>query len=234
MGEAAAAAAGPVKAAREVVEAVAADCCSPSWEEPAAMAVTAARDVDAIRCFSPNKARRESFCRALAPELGADVVPVETAAAAVDGADIVLCATNSLDPVFETGWLAAGMHLGTIRDGELPPDAIRACDRVAIHDPRSVSTKHYETTRGLDVPDLHKQAADSQSLDFLSGVPTIFDLAAGKAKGRASETETTCFLNLRGLAVQFTAVGAVLYRKAREAGRGQELPTEWFTEDVHP
>jgi len=199
-----------------------------------AMAVAAARDIDAIRCFSPNQARCESFCREMAPRLNAEIVPAETAAAAVDEADIVLCATNSLDPVFETAWLAPGMHLGTIRDGELPPDAIRACDRVAIHDPGSVSTKHYETTRGLDVPDLHKQAADSQSLDFLSGVPTIFDLAAGKAKGRASETETTCFLNLRGLAVQFTAVGAVLYRKARDAGRGQELPTEWFTEDVHP
>ncbi|MDB5921528.1 MAG: hypothetical protein JWN13_464, partial [Betaproteobacteria bacterium] len=30
------------------------------------------------------------------------------------------------------------------------------------------------------------------------------------------------------------AVGAAFYRKAREAGRGRELPTEWFTEDVLP
>lgn len=199
-----------------------------------AMAVAAARDIGVIRCFSPNKARRDSFCREMTPRLAPEIVPAETAAAAVDGADIVLCATNSLDPVFETGWLTPGMHLGTIRDGELPLDVIRACDRLAIHDPKSISTKHYETTRGLDVPDMHKQAADSASLDILSGVPTVFDLASGKAEGRATETETTCFLNLRGLAVQFTAVGAVLHRKAREAGRGRELPTEWFTEDVHP
>ena len=25
-----------------------------------------------------------------------------------------------------------------------------------------------------------------------------------------------------------------LYRKARELGMGNELPTDWFTEDVHP
>jgi hypothetical protein len=28
--------------------------------------------------------------------------------------------------------------------------------------------------------------------------------------------------------------GAALYRKAREAGAGRELPAEWFTEDVFP
>jgi ornithine cyclodeaminase/alanine dehydrogenase-like protein (mu-crystallin family) len=199
-----------------------------------ALAVAAVRDIGVIRCFSPNKARRDAFCRDLAPAIDAEIVPADSAAAAVDGADIVLCATNSLDPVFETGWLSPGMHLGTIRDGELPPDTIRACDRLAIHDPKSLSTKHYEATRDLDVPDMSKQVADSESLAFLTGVPTIFDLAAGAATGRTTADEITCFLNLRGLAVQFTAIGAVLYRKAHDAGLGQELPTEWFTEDVHP
>jgi hypothetical protein len=33
---------------------------------------------------------------------------------------------------------------------------------------------------------------------------------------------------------QFAAAGAVFYRKAKALGRGQELPTEWFTQDVHP
>lgn len=199
-----------------------------------ALAAAAARDIETIRCYSPDRARREAFCRAVAPAIDAEIEPAESAAAAVDGADIVLCATNSLDPVFETEWLAPGMHLGTIRDGELPPDTIRACDRLAIHDPSSLSTRHYQTTRGLDVPDMTKQIAKPESRDFLAGVPTIFDLAAGKATGRTTGEETTCFLNLRGLAVQFTAVGAVLYRKARAAGAGRELPTEWFTEDVHP
>jgi hypothetical protein len=34
--------------------------------------------------------------------------------------------------------------------------------------------------------------------------------------------------------VQFTAVGSVLYHAARAAGAGRDLPTDWFTEDVHP
>jgi hypothetical protein len=30
------------------------------------------------------------------------------------------------------------------------------------------------------------------------------------------------------------AAGAVVYRKAKASGAGHELPTDWFTEDVHP
>ena len=44
----------------------------------------------------------------------------------------------------------------------------------------------------------------------------------------------TVFVNLPGLGLQFAAVGEALYRKARAAGHGHELPTEWFTEDVVP
>lgn len=197
-------------------------------------AVAAVRDIAQIRCFSPNADRRRNFCDEMTRETGAEIVPADTAAEAVDGADIVLCATNSLGPVLDPDWIAPGMHIGCIRDGELPPAAILACDRVAMHDPKSISTKHYEVTHGLHVPDMDKQAAASSELDFLATVPTAFDFAAGKAIGRETPDETTCFLNLRGLAVQFTAVGSVLYHAARAAGAGRDLPTDWFTEDVHP
>jgi len=60
------------------------------------------------------------------------------------------------------------------------------------------------------------------------------DLIVGRAQGRGSEAEVTCFLNNLGLGYQFAAAGALLYRKAKAAGAGHDLPTDWFTEDVHP
>ena len=42
------------------------------------------------------------------------------------------------------------------------------------------------------------------------------------------------FINDLGLGLQFAAVAGLVYRKAVEAGIGHELPTDWFTEDVHP
>jgi alanine dehydrogenase len=70
--------------------------------------------------------------------------------------------------------------------------------------------------------------------DRLSAAPTLGELIAGMAQGRRASDETTCFLNLTGIGLQFAAVGAAFYRNAREARRGRELPTEWFTEDVLP
>ena len=55
-----------------------------------------------------------------------------------------------------------------------------------------------------------------------------------QAAGRANADQVTCFINNLGLGYQFAVAGSVVYRKARETGAGRELPTEWFTEDVHP
>jgi ornithine cyclodeaminase/alanine dehydrogenase-like protein (mu-crystallin family) len=57
---------------------------------------------------------------------------------------------------------------------------------------------------------------------------------AGTIKGREKDDEVTCFLNYLGLGYQFAAAGSVVIRKAKELGVGTELPTDWFTEDVHP
>ncbi len=65
-------------------------------------------------------------------------------------------------------------------------------------------------------------------------LPTVFDLIAGRAEGRTVADQTTCFLNNTGTGYQFAACGAVAYRKAKKMGLGNEVPTDWFTEDVHP
>jgi alanine dehydrogenase len=70
-------------------------------------------------------------------------------------------------------------------------------------------------------------------LDF-GKLPTLPELIAGQVTGRKSSDDVTCFMNNIGLGYQFAAAGSVVYRKAKEGGFGHELPTDWFTEDVHP
>ena len=53
-------------------------------------------------------------------------------------------------------------------------------------------------------------------------------------QGRRRDDEVTCFINNIGLGYQFAAAGSVVYQKAKAAGIGHDLPTDWFTEDVHP
>ena len=70
-------------------------------------------------------------------------------------------------------------------------------------------------------------------IDF-SKLPDLPELIVGRAEARTAPNQVTCFVNNLGLGYQFAAAGALVYRKAKESERGHELPTDWFTEDVHP
>jgi len=72
-----------------------------------------------------------------------------------------------------------------------------------------------------------------KGIDF-EATPTLADVIAGTVPGRQTDQEVTCFINNLGLGFQFAAAAAVVYRKAKESGVGRDLPTEWFTQDVHP
>jgi len=198
------------------------------------MAIAAVRDIKMIRCFSPNKNNREAFAKEMTSKLGIEVVPVETPEAAVKGADIAMCATNTLEPVFFEKWLEPGMHVSSIKRPEVESAVIRRADIVVLHSndgkPIHVIARDVHVTEAKEDD---KGWGIAKDVDF-KALPTLPQLCNGKVAGRSSADQITCFLNNIGLGYQFAAAGAVVYRKAKAAGIGTELPTDWFTEDVHP
>ena len=58
-------------------------------------------EIETIRVFSPNPRNVKSFCDVWGGQLRQALCPVESVAKAANGADIVLCATSAIDPVFE-------------------------------------------------------------------------------------------------------------------------------------
>ena len=72
-----------------------------------------------------------------------------------------------------------------------------------------------------------------KGIDF-SGTPTLADVIAGIAPGRFSEDEATCFINNLAWVPSSPRPARSRTAKRKQAGRGHELPTEWFTQDVHP
>lgn len=197
------------------------------------MAVCAVRDIKTIRCFSPNLERREAFARDMSGMLGVEVVPVAQPEDAIGGADIALCATNSIDNIFFERWIEPGMHISSIKITEIELAAIRRADRLVLHthDDKPL----HVTTAGLDVAERNQNKgwALGAGIDF-ARTPTLAELIASRTPMRVAESDVTCFINNLGLGYQFAAAGAVVYRKAKEAGLGHELPTDWFTQDVHP
>lgn len=182
-----------------------------------------------IRCFSTTEEKCAAFCAEMSAEHGCEVKPMPDAESAVRGADIVLCATNSLEAVISADWVEPGMHLSSIKPAEIPPEIVRASDIAAGHvkdcDPELIST------HGIEIPEMpggsHQNLA--AEVDF-SSLPSLPELAAGQAIGRTDDTQVTCFLNTNGLGYQFAATGAVLLERAKAAGVGREVPTDWFTE----
>jgi alanine dehydrogenase len=197
------------------------------------MAVTSARDIKSVKVFSPNPDNRKAFCSEWSEKLGISVTPSDSAEAAMKDVDIAMCSTSSLDYIYFKEWMTPGMHLTSIKLPEIHPDAALAADKLVIHNVEdkqpilsAAGTPSLEKVRGT-----HGEV--KQKIVF-NDLPTIFDLISGKASGRDKDEEMTCFLNNTGTGYQFAACGSVAYAKAKELGIGNELPTDWFTEDVHP
>ena len=63
-------------------------------------------------------------------------------------------------------------------------------------------------------------------------MPSLADLIGGKVRGRTDDKQTSWFLNLGVMGVQFAAVCAAVYDEAKKKGIGREIPTEWFTQSI--
>jgi ornithine cyclodeaminase/alanine dehydrogenase-like protein (mu-crystallin family) len=197
------------------------------------MAACSVRNIKQIRCFSPTREHREAFAQQMNELLGVEVKPVEQPEDAIAGADIAICASSSLDNIFFAPWVETGMHLTSIKRPEIEMNALRRADRIVIHN-NDEKPVHVLTRDLADAENAKDRGWNSVGeLDFAK-LPTLPEVIVGRVKGRQSDREITCFLNNIGLGYQFAAVGAAVIRKAKDGGFGHELPTEWFTEDVHP
>lgn len=204
------------------------------WQaEAQVLAAAAARRLTEVRCFSPNAERRRDFARRMEAQTGVRAVACDAPRDAVKGADIVLCATNSLGHVLEEGWCEPGQHLGSIRDREIDPGAIARADPVIVHDRENLTGQHVEVAKGAVFKEKAKELGRDPRTAKLLQAPSLAELVGGAARGRDSDAQMTCFLNYHGVGLQFAAIGALLYRRAVEQAAGRDLPTDWFTEDVH-
>jgi len=197
------------------------------------MAMTSVRNVEQIRCFSPNEANRKAFAAKIGPLIGVDVEPVASMEGAIEDADVALCATSSIEPIFPAGWVRPGLHVSSIKRPEVHADAVRKVDRLVIHSRDGAPL--LTMSAGVEPPsaDRPNGGALLDVAEFKSA-PLLADLIGGKVPGRRSDEEATCFINNIGMGFQFAIIGKVVYDRAVEAGAGRDLPTEWFTQNEHP
>jgi ornithine cyclodeaminase len=169
------------------------------------------RDFDRVRIFSPTAAHAE----ALAREAGGEAVG--TAEEAVRGADVVVTATSSVDPVLRREWLEPGAHVNVV--GGRPP-TMRELDVATVADSAFyVDRRESAENEAYDYRDALESGAIGP--DHIRG--EIGEVLIGAAPGRSSAEELTVFRSL-GLAVEDLAAAEYVVRRARENGVGVEVP----------
>ena len=200
------------------------------------LAMCSAMPIREVRVYSPTEERRRAFAREMDGRVEAEVRAVDLPDDAADAADIALLTTNALKPFFPAEWVRKGMHIATVRSSEMTVDALLRCDRLVV--------SSREAARLVTLPGEEERIPEAGEGDYrreeLSGTeadwsrrPELAEVMAGKVAGRESEAEVTCMLNYVGLGLQFAAAGARIYELARERGLGRDLPTEWFSQDLH-
>jgi len=179
-------------------------------------ATATVRDFDRVEVYSPTQSSRQSFAAAMNEELDATVAAVASSAAAIEGADVVVTATDAAEPVFDGEMLEPGTHVTAM--GQYHPEK-RELDTATIE-------------RATYVPDLRDrvtQDAGSFLKALEAGVVDEDDVHAelgevlvGDAPGRTSPDDITVF-DSGGTAIETVAAAKMLYDRAVEAGVGEEI-----------
>ena len=132
--------------------------------------------------------------------------------AAVSDADIIVTATSAQAPLLKAAWMKPGAFYSHVGGWEDEYEVAKLCDKIVCDDWETV--KHRTQT-------LSRMYKDGELKDEdIYG--NLSDLILGKKPGRESDNERTYF-NAVGLAYTDVAIAYAMYRRALEAGMGQDL-----------
>lgn len=207
------------------------------WQAGAhARAIDAIRDIGEIFVYSPNS--REEFAEEMneCEELTANVVPIESPESACSGADIVICATNQVTPVFSSDYLEPGMHVTCVRRVEIDASAYNSADRLVIHSNEQTQADNYFTGESAQqVPEYTSgwNHPESDEIKFeWEDLPQLAEIIDGGVDRDAEDI--TVFVNNIGLGIQFAAVGKRVFEGAKDRGLGENFPIDRFSQPYRP
>lgn len=216
---------------------------SGSQAEGAAYAIAAVLPDHEFRLYSPNPEHREALAARCRHD-GLNLAAVDSPERASRGADVVVTATNALDAVVKWEWIAPGALVACVKAQELG-SALARCDRIVLHsselDPINYVAGEREPFRDTDFVDrlFGDKRGDGDVKDLFRSIaasvpPDLVDVVSGKVDARIKGDERVVFLNPVGSGLQFAALAKPILDAAERNGVGQRLPSEWFTEDMHP
>jgi ornithine cyclodeaminase len=171
-------------------------------------ALACVREIKRVRVVARNMEHSQRFVQEMQPAVSFPLEAVQTNEAAVRGADLIVAATSSLEPVIKKDWISPGAHINAI----------------GTHSPNSREIDSATMAAARIFVD-RRESALNESGDYLLAAKEgvigpddilgeIGELLVGTKLGRTSATEITLFKSL-GLAIEDVACAEYLYRKAK-------------------
>jgi ornithine cyclodeaminase len=179
-------------------------------------ALAAVRPIKRARVTCRNIEHAEELVSEMQPQFLFSIEPVRTNEEAVRGADLIVTATSSLEPVINTEWISPGAHINAI--GTHSPNS-REIDGATMAAARIfVDRRESALSEAGD----YLLAAKEGAVTPESILGEIGELLIGAKIGRTSATDITLFKSL-GLAVEDVVSADYLYRKAVSQNAGTSV-----------
>jgi ornithine cyclodeaminase/alanine dehydrogenase-like protein (mu-crystallin family) len=178
--------------------------------------VACVRSIESFHVFGRNPENREAFAKRATELVGLPVEPVGSAREAVEGMDIVLTQTASLEPVFDPEWLEAGQFIsasGIGRVSEIHPQVFLRANQVVV------SSKEHDRNYfdpGPPMPILDLIAEGKMSWE---GIDELGDIVVGSASGRQATEDIIVFHESQG-GITNVALAEAIYEEAVKRGLG--------------
>jgi ornithine cyclodeaminase/alanine dehydrogenase-like protein (mu-crystallin family) len=196
-------------------------------------AIASVRRLERVQVFSPTRENCTRFVEHYRKSLDLDIRAVNSPDEAVEGVDILVTATNSVSPTIKPEWLKPSMHLSSINRTELAAPVLARVDWLVLNareGGKSFTARNSAQIGGFNQGDRNSLTGVAD----VSQVPELKDMVSGKARGRKTRDEITCFHNYQGLGLQFAAIGSIVIREAVKRKIGLVLDDRYFTQTVHP
>ena len=170
-------------------------------------ALAAVRSIKHARVACRNIEHAYEIAREMQPRFSFPIEPVKTNEEAVRGADLIVTATSSQEPVINKDWISPGAHVNAI--GTHSPNS-REIDSATMAASRIFVDRRESA---LNEAGDYLLAAKEGLIDADSILAEIGELLIGTKHGRNSVNEITLFKSL-GLAIEDVACAEYLYQKA--------------------
>jgi ornithine cyclodeaminase/alanine dehydrogenase-like protein (mu-crystallin family) len=203
------------------------------------LAFNEVRKLKKVKVYSPTTKNREAYAAEMSQKLGITVTPVDSTEEAVRGSDIVATCTDSIQVVVDDpALIEPGMHLTCVKSNEWNPAIVKQSDLVV---------KMGRATMNLDVGQIRigseaavvagnaeeiRRIANPKVDIFSQDFPLLTDVMSGKIKGRTDRNQVTFFANSGTQGLQFASTAGYVVREAKRRGLGQQIPTDWFLQDI--